>query len=118
MKRRRMSSSWPRRTEGYFQRHKVSSRSKAEAARLYGSPLPSGHRETVGRHEGGCETVDPQVRVTLLPKTLPRRKERSVILLDETKVKRNGKIACASTHLTRREIVSAKSYTSRELVNH
>ena len=42
---------------------------------------------------------------------LSRRKERSAILLDETKVKRNGKIACVSAHLTRREIVSAKSYT-------
>ena len=33
---------------------------------------------------------------------LSRRKEGSVILLDETKVKRNGKIACVSAHLTRR----------------
>ena len=52
------------------------------------------------------------------PRPLSRRKERSVILLDETKVKRNGKIACVSAHLTRREIVSAKSYRSVSIVNH
>ncbi len=49
---------------------------------------------------------------------LSRRKERSVILLDETKAKRNGKIACVSAHLTGREIVSAKSYRSVSIVNH
>src|SRR6266849_887917 len=49
---------------------------------------------------------------------LSRRKERSVILLDETKAKRNGKIACVSTHLTGREIVFAKSYRSVSIVNH
>ncbi len=49
---------------------------------------------------------------------LSRRKERSVILLDETKVKRNGKIACVSAHLTGREIVFAKSYRSVSIVNH
>ena len=47
-----------------------------------------------------------------------RREERSAILLDETKVKRNGKIACVSAHLTRKEIVSAKSYRSASIVNH
>src|SRR5438445_13534353 len=46
-----------------------------------------------------------------------RREERSAILLDETKVKRNGKIACVSAHLTRKEIVSAKSYRSVSIVN-
>ena len=47
-------------------------------------------------------------------KKLCRRKERSVILLDETKVKRNGKIAYVSIclDLSRREVVSAKSYRS------
>src|SRR5207245_11177648 len=41
-----------------------------------------------------------------------------VSLRDETKVKRNGKIACVSAHLTRSEIVSAKSYSSVSIVNH
>src|SRR5215831_657163 len=47
-------------------------------------------------------------------KRLSRRKERPVILLDETKVKRNGRIAYVSAclDLTRREVASARSYRS------
>jgi len=49
---------------------------------------------------------------------LSRRKERRVILLDETKVKRNGRIAYVSVclDLTRREVVSARSYRSVGIV--
>jgi transposase-like protein len=43
-------------------------------------------------------------------KNLARRKERDVILLDETKVKRDGRMAYVSVclDLERREVVSAK----------
>lgn len=49
---------------------------------------------------------------------LARKKERSIVLLDETKVKRNGKIAYVSVclDLTRRETISAKSYRSVGIV--
>src|SRR5438132_4578528 len=47
---------------------------------------------------------------------LSKREERSVILLDETRVKRNGKIACVSAY--EEGIVSAKSYRSVSIVNH
>jgi putative transposase len=50
---------------------------------------------------------------------LSRRKKRRVVLLDETKVKRNGKIAYVSVclDLTRREIVSARAYRSVGIVS-
>ena len=50
---------------------------------------------------------------------LSRRKERRVVLLDETKVKRNGRIAYVSVclDLTRREVVSARSYRSVSIVS-
>ena len=50
---------------------------------------------------------------------LSRRKERRVILLDETKVKRNGRIAYISVclDLTRREVISARSYRSVSIVS-
>jgi len=50
---------------------------------------------------------------------LSRRKERRVILLDETKVKRNGKIAYVAVclDLSRREIVSARAYRSVGIVS-
>jgi putative transposase len=52
-------------------------------------------------------------------KKLSRKKERSVILLDETKVKRNGKMAYVSVclDLTRREVISAKSYRSVGIIS-
>ena len=50
---------------------------------------------------------------------LSRKKERDVILLDETKVKRNGRIAYISLclDLARREVISAQSMSSITLVN-
>jgi len=50
---------------------------------------------------------------------LSRRKKRSIILLDETKVKRNGRIAYVSVclDLARREVVSARSYRSVGIVS-
>ena len=52
-------------------------------------------------------------------KRLSRKKERSVILLDETKVKRNGKIAYVSVclDLARREVIAAKSYRSVSIIS-
>ena len=50
---------------------------------------------------------------------LSRRKKRPIILLDETKVKRNGRMAYVSVclDLTRREVVSARSYRSVGIVS-
>jgi len=50
---------------------------------------------------------------------LSRRKDRPIVLLDETKVKRNGRIAYVSAclDLSRREVVSAKSYRSVGIVS-
>jgi putative transposase len=50
---------------------------------------------------------------------LSRKKERRVVLLDETKVKRNGRIAYVSVclDLARREVVSARSYRSVSIVS-
>ncbi len=55
-------------------------------------------------------------------KKLARKKEREVILLDETKVKRNGRIAYVSTclDLARREVVSiqyTRSISSLSTIN-
>ena len=52
-------------------------------------------------------------------KKLSDVKDRSIILLDETKVKRNGKTAYVSAciDIARREIVSAKSYRSVGIIS-
>jgi len=52
-------------------------------------------------------------------KRLSRRKVRSIVLLDETEVKRNGRIAYVSVclDLTRTEVVSARSYRSVGIVS-
>jgi transposase-like protein len=48
-------------------------------------------------------------------KKLAKKKERDVILLDETKVKRNGKMAYVSVclDLERREVISARGVPDR-----
>jgi putative transposase len=52
-------------------------------------------------------------------RALSRVKERPIVLLDETKVKRNGKIAYISVclDLTRREVISARSYRSVSIIS-
>jgi transposase-like protein len=115
-----MSSSWPQRTGGYFQRHKVSSDVKAEAASLYmeGLSLAAiGRRFRVSK-EAVRQWMN-KFEQAFAEKKLSEKKERPVILLDETKVKRNGKIAYVSISLdlARREVVSAKSYRSVGIIS-
>ncbi len=52
-------------------------------------------------------------------KRLSKIKDRPIILLDETKVKRNGRMAYVSVclDLTRREVVSAKAYRSVGIIS-
>ena len=55
----------------------------------------------------------------LASKRLSELKERSIVLLNEIKVKRNGKMAYVSVclDLTRREVVSARSYSSASIIS-
>jgi transposase-like protein len=52
-------------------------------------------------------------------KKLVRKKDRGTILLDETKIKRNGRIVYVSSclDLARREVISTQSMSSITLVN-
>jgi transposase-like protein len=109
-----MSSSWPQRTGEYFKRHKVSGRIKAEAATLYmeGLSLAAIGRRFHVSKEAVRQWMN-KFEDAFAEKKLAKRKDRSVILLDETKVKRNGKMSYVSVCLDlTREVVSAKSYRS------
>ena len=99
----------------YFVRNKVCREIKAEAVRLYMDGLSL---RVIARKFGVCKE---SVRKWILKfeeafarKKLARKKERDAILLDETKIKRNGKMAYVSVclDLERREIVSSSCTTS------
>jgi hypothetical protein len=67
--------------------------------------------------EGGGEAMNAKFEEAFAKKQLSKRKDRQVILLlDETKVKkkRNGRMAYVliCLDITRREVISAKSYRS------
>jgi transposase-like protein len=74
-------------------RNKVSREIKAEAANLYMEGLSL---RAIARKYGVCkETVRKWImkfEEAFARKKLARKKEREVILLDETKVKRNGRM--------------------------
>ena len=58
--------------------------------------------------------MDTQIRGAFARKKLAKKKDRDVILLDETKVKRNGRMAYVSVclDLERREVVSSAATRS------
>jgi len=78
----------------YFERNKVSREIKAEACHLYMEELSL---RAIARKFHVCkESVRKWIlkfEEAFAKKKLARKKERDVILLDETKVKRNGKMA-------------------------
>jgi putative transposase len=96
-------------------RHKVSREVKAEAAHLYMEGLSL---RAIARRFHVCkETVRKWIlkfEEAFAQKELAWKKEREVILLDETKVKRNGRMAYVSIclDLERREVVSTAATRS------
>lgn len=94
-----------------FARHKVSREIKAEAARLYMEGLSL---RVLARKFHVCkETVRKWIlkfEEAFAGKKLAGVKDRDVILLDETKVKRNGRMAYVSVclDLERREVLSSR----------
>jgi putative transposase len=93
----------------YFVRHKVSREVKAEAIRLY---MDGMSLRALGRKFHVCKEA---VRKWILKfeeafaeKKLVQAKERDAILLDETKMKRDGRIVYVSAclDLARREVIS------------
>ena len=95
----------------YFVRNKVSRELKAEACHLYMEGLSL---RVIGRK---FHVSKEAVRKWILKfeeafarRKLARKKEREAILLDETKVKRNGRMCYVSTclDLARREVISIK----------
>jgi putative transposase len=106
-----MNSFWPRKTERYFVKHKVCREFKAEAAHLYMEGLSL---SVIGRKFGvSAEAVRKWIKKfeqAFATKDLSTAKNRSLILLDETKVRRDGKIVYASAclDLERREVISVR----------
>jgi transposase-like protein len=106
-----------------FVRNKVSREVKAEAIRLYMDGLSL--RVIARKFHVSKESVRQWVlkfEEAFARKRLAKKKERDVILLDETKVKRNGKMAYVSIclDLERREVVSSlasRSISSLSAIN-
>jgi transposase-like protein len=101
-----------------FVRHKVSREFRAEAAHLI---MEGVSLSTIGHKFGVSKEAVRQWRIkfeeAFAQKPLSKVKERAIILLDETKVKRDGKehMVCPSValDLSRREIISAQAFRSR-----
>jgi transposase-like protein len=104
-------------------RNKVSREIKAEAIKLYMDGLSL--RAIARKFRISKESIRQWIlkfEEAFAKKKLARKKERDVILLDETKVKRNGKMAYVSIclDLERREVVSSlasRSISSLSTIN-
>lgn len=84
-------------TGRYFVRHKVSREIKAEAIRLYMDGLSL--RVIARKFHVSKESVRQWIlkfEEAFAGKELTEKKERQIILLDETKLKRNGRIVYVS----------------------
>jgi putative transposase len=95
----------------YFVRNKVSREVKAEAIRLYMEGLSL--RVIARKFHVSKESVRQWIlkfEEAFAGKELAGKKERPVILLDETKLKRHGRIVCIAVclDLERREVVSTQ----------
>jgi transposase-like protein len=101
-------------------RNKVSREIKAEAVRLYMDGLSL--RVIARKFHVSKESVRQwmlKFEEAFAGKKLTEKKERPVILLDETKLKRHGRIAYVSAclDLERREVISTQCMGSITLVN-
>ncbi len=104
-------------------RNKVSREIKAEAAHLYMEGLSL---SVIGRKFGVSKEAARKWMLkfeeAFARKKLARKKDRHAILLDETKVKQNGRMAYVSTclDLERREVISiqcARSISALSTIN-